>query len=340
MLQPEATPFSTTSYANLPQFSAPVYDDSIDEFAQTRPPDDLFSDDFEPIDEPFVEEFVEPQRTSSQVPTQPTQARRPPRQAGQNGKPQTAEGPAAGTEAIPRKEYVRGDRSGTGGKKIVKLTEEELSARMEAVKLKNQSLEAAHARAEADEAAFNEREAEVQAKRKVERQNRQQMISEREKNRLRKMNAMGGREWDASKDEDADASGSSSVRGSQFRRGAHGGVAGARPTPEEEFRPSDYLFNENGSFRGRGRGGGRGRGRGRGGAEAEIGAGSARQQSVPTTTDFPSLPTTIKEGTGSTAAGGTSTPSKPSAGGGSAAQKKSWAEEMESSPVAAAVAGS
>lgn len=53
---------------------------------------------------------------------------------------------------------VRGDRTGTGGIKKPKLTEEELTAKLAAAKTRSENLSAAHARAEADAASFNERE--------------------------------------------------------------------------------------------------------------------------------------------------------------------------------------
>lgn len=49
------------------------------------------------------------------------------------------------------------------------------------------------------------------------------MDSERERNRMRKLNALNGREWDATKqEEDYDPRGGKG----QFRRGMHGGVSG------------------------------------------------------------------------------------------------------------------
>ncbi|EOD51246.1 hypothetical protein UCRNP2_1971 [Neofusicoccum parvum UCRNP2] len=112
-----------------------------------------------------------------------------------------------------------------------KLTEEELAERMSAIALKNASLTAAHARAEADQARFEKREAEAAAKAKVrakqERQNRQQMMGERERNRLRKLNALQGREWDADKEEGFGGTGNERNSGRATRRGMHGGPAAA-----------------------------------------------------------------------------------------------------------------
>ncbi|KAK5239380.1 hypothetical protein LTR16_012014, partial [Cryomyces antarcticus] len=134
--------------------------------------------------------------------------------------PQAPQGPKEPT--IPS---VRGDRTATGGLKKPKLTEAELSAKMSSLTIKNAARTAAYERAEADAASFAEREAKsaeaMRLKQKAERQSRQVMMGERERNRQRKMGAMGGREWDAEKNE-ADFAAASVLRGA--RRGAHGGV--------------------------------------------------------------------------------------------------------------------
>ena len=102
----------------------------------------------------------------------------------------------------PRKDVaqpVRGDRLVAGGIRKPKITEEELAEKMARIQIKNVSLTAAHARAEADAASFAEREHQAKTladqRRKEERRDRQQMMGEREKNRLRKLKAMTGREW-------------------------------------------------------------------------------------------------------------------------------------------------
>ncbi|KAG9731480.1 hypothetical protein KCU73_g11581, partial [Aureobasidium melanogenum] len=125
---------------------------------------------------------------------------------------------------------------------------------------------------------------------------RQQMMGEREKNRLRKLKAVGGREWDAEKPEDADAFGGPRQPGGRGR-GAYGGVAGQRNPdgPREGFSGDredytngrEYMYRED-----RGRGRGRGRG-GRGGGAGRGGRGPQQEkpvsQSVPKPTDFPDL---------------------------------------------------
>lgn len=88
------------------------------------------------------------------------------------------------------------------------------------------------------------------------------MDSERERNRQRKLNALNGREWDATKqEEDYNPRGGKG----QFRRGMHGGVSGYTRRDFDETRTSEDSQESpsgHGGHRGRGRGGGRG-GRGR-----------------------------------------------------------------------------
>lgn len=128
---------------------------------------------------------------------------------------------------------------------------------MEAAKLNAAKIAAAHARAEADQASFQERERIAQEKRRQEYLNRRAMDGERERNRLRKLNAQTGREWDAEKqEEDYNPRGP----GSQYRRGMHGGVSGyTRRGYENGAQDEDGSHN---GYRGRGRGGRGGRGRG------------------------------------------------------------------------------
>ncbi|KAK4860772.1 hypothetical protein LT330_004503 [Penicillium expansum] len=153
---------------------------------------------------------------------------------------------------------VRGDRSATGGLRKPKLTEEELSKRIAAAKENAVKKAAAHARAEADQASFMEREQEAAKKRREELAHRRVMDNEREKNRQRKLKAQTGREWDSQKrEEDYDPRGG----GSQFRRGMHGGVSGAVRRDFEDARTVDAADHSGGN-RGRGRGGRGGRDRG------------------------------------------------------------------------------
>ncbi|EAW06642.1 uncharacterized protein ACLA_083370 [Aspergillus clavatus NRRL 1] len=210
-------------------------------------------------------------------------------------------GAAIGDEP-PRVPAVRGDRSATGGLKKPKLTEEELSRRIAAAKENAAKRAAAHARAEADQASFLEREKVAEEKRRQERQNRRAMDTERERNRLRKLEALNGREWDASKrEEDYNPRGG---RG-QFRRGMHGGVSGhvrrdfeVDTRAEEDSADGRQQYN---SGRGRGRGrGGRGRGGSRGAragtggfdgtSEKPVSAESSATLVIDNEQDFPALP--------------------------------------------------
>lgn len=192
---------------------------------------------------------------------------------------------------------VRGDRTLTGGNKRTRMTDEQLNAKLASMRSKNEALQSAHARAEADQANFEAREAQLKQqelerkriaaeKQKADRQNRQQMMGEREKNRQRKLNALQGREWDFQKEDGFDGTGEERRRGAT--RGAHGGMATSRYATETDE-------GENVQQRGGGRGRGRGRG-GRGSSAPREGGREQREsrqaeQRPPTTADFPELPT-------------------------------------------------
>lgn len=139
---------------------------------------------------------------------------------------------------------------------------------MAAAKIAAAKRAAAHARAEADEASFHERERVAAVKRVQERQNHRAMVGERERNRQRKLQAQTGREWDAEKSEDT--FGDRQRGGSTYRRGMHGGVVAAGDSRRAEDPAVDGGDAEFNSQWHRGRGGrgvrgGRGRGQGRGG---------------------------------------------------------------------------
>jgi hypothetical protein len=130
-------------------------DPSVDEFAQTRPPDDLFDDDFTPIAEPVVEaqqpvpetihepistQHVAPGDAAREAPRVP-RSRGPPRKAPnpQTRASPTAEGDAEVKDDVTaqpkpeRKESaVRGDRSATGGPKQVCLWNRECRGKRDA----------------------------------------------------------------------------------------------------------------------------------------------------------------------------------------------------------------
>ncbi|KAJ5323133.1 hypothetical protein N7452_011422 [Penicillium brevicompactum] len=203
---------------------------------------------------------------------------------------------AVGADA-QRVPAVRGDRSATGGLRKPKLTEEELSKRIAAAKENAIKKAAAHARAEADQASFVEREQEAAKKRREELAHRRVMDTEREKNRQRKLKAQTGREWDSQKrEEDYNPRGG----GSQFRRGMHGGVSGVARHDVEENR-TDGAADQAGGQRGRGRGGRGGRGRGspraapversgNKGLSGSMWADSPAQPVVDDKNEFPALP--------------------------------------------------
>lgn len=305
----------------------------MDEFAQTRGADDLFDDDFTPIDAP-ISQTIEPAPTPqqqqqpqpqrggrndqairgrvNQVPRQQRQARPQPQSspleilasetangnletssANQKTPPQNERNPHSTLEAqqVKPPSAVRGDRTLTGGTVKPKLTEDELSARMAAVTANNKKRAEAHALAEADEANFQQREAQASQKRKEEGVARRLMNQEREKNRMRKLGAQGGREWDEGKAEQEPE------RGSQYRRGAHGGVAHDTSSPRgghQDRKSNDFNerregFGSRGGGRGRGDRGRGGRGRG-GSAPNRI----AQQAAPDPVNDFPALPAAPK----------------------------------------------
>ncbi|RPA96735.1 hypothetical protein L873DRAFT_1214081 [Choiromyces venosus 120613-1] len=208
----------------------------MDDFAQTREDDDLFQSE---ISAPALP-----------PPAAPTEPRAFANRGGRGGhgrgfyqargdreKAAPVEGTAAttGTEAAQKSV----DRTLSGGIKKPKLTEDELAARLERVKLNNQRLIERRRKAEEDESSFQvAEEARKQAdvhKRMADRKkraeadrNRKELDDEREKNRQRKLKAVQTREWDSTKTEE-DYNPRS--RSSGFRRGAHGAVATAGTPP-------------------------------------------------------------------------------------------------------------
>lgn len=225
--------------------------------------------------------------------------------------PQTSRNQAPeNAPAGPRKDIaqpVRGDRLVAGGIRKPKLTEEELAEKMARIQIKNVSLTAAHARAEADAASFAEREQQAKTladqRRKEERRDRQQMMGEREKNRLRKLKAMTGREWDAEKQE------------ADFDKGARFDKPGGFAGDQQDYDDGrEYLYREPRDAQ-RGHGGRRGNR-----------AGQAPAQVMPTQEEFPAL---TAETTTSTPV--TSKVKSPSAAGNATnANTKSWADQVES----------
>jgi hypothetical protein len=172
-----------------------------------------------------------------------------------------------------------------------KLTEEELTAKLEAMKIKNAALVAAHEASVADAESFEAREAIATKRRREEGVKRRELMGEREKNRMRKLKAQGVREWDVGKEErEAEDRG--------FRKGMHGGVVGER-APRDQPRMEEREDGQREGGRREHRGGRGGR---RGGhrdppppppppppSQQQRDKESA-SQALPTDKDFPELP--------------------------------------------------
>jgi hypothetical protein len=280
-------------------------------------------------------------RYAPKTESSPSQAP-PPESASTTIPPATSSGPAvpASTLSNPpppprdatettntRTPAVRGDRSATGGPAHKKLTEEELTAKLEKMAILNAQKAERHRLSEADQAAFQHREKELAKERRekavAEKRNERVMEMERAKNRERKMKAQGGREWDSEKVESDIVDGRGRGRSSEYVRGGHGGVIRGRGGGLAESRyaaAEDEEALETLSSRGRetfeirGHGGRSGRG-GRGGKTLNA--------VVPSAEDFPSLPTPVKAPESSTKAGALAekvkSPDKPAG---------DWAEEM------------
>ena len=204
--------------------------------------------------------------------------------------------PAPLTESLTpaRPPAVRGDRTATGGIKKPKLTDEELSAKLAAAKTRSENISAAHARAEADAANFAERERAAAEKRIKDVASRKAMEGEREKNRARKMAVMGGREWDAEKNEEDFKMASRGRARGNYTRGANGGVRVSREElPDDDLRQYQWKDDRGGS-RGRGRRGRRGSERGAARGRTERRTDGTGQPDINAENDFPSLPATIK----------------------------------------------
>lgn len=221
---------------------------------------------------------------------------------------------AAAEKPATRAQAVRGDRSATGGPAHKKLTEEELTEKLEKMKIINAQKAERFRLSEADSAAFAQKEKELAQKRAAEQKATRHQDMERAKNRQRKLQAQGGREWDSEKVESDIVDGRGRGRSSEYVRGGHGGVirgglAGSRyaSTSQEEAMTGQSSRNR-GGFEGRGRGSRGGRG------------GRTAAAAVPTAEDFPSLPTPAK----------TPTISPPAADIRSPVEKGSanWADEM------------
>ncbi|KAI9757190.1 MAG: hypothetical protein M1815_001800 [Lichina confinis] len=225
----------------------------MDEFAQTRPQDDLFDDELVPVasQQPYVSKHApgadagrnrggEGAATGGRQPGRRAKRGEQERAVGRKTTEVTVDKKATTSGDMPKSSTgesrlapdvarnmtkpvaVSGDRSGTGGVKPKRLTEQELAARLEKARLRSAAREEAHRRAEADEASFKEREQIEATKRHEERANRREMDVERERNRARKLKTLHGREWDANKNE-TDYTASYTERGTRYTRGGHSG---------------------------------------------------------------------------------------------------------------------
>jgi len=200
----------------------------------------------------------------------------------------TTSSPTPTAQPASKPAAVRGDRTGTGGVKKPKLTEEELNAKLLAAKERSQSLSAAHARAQADAASFEQRERVAQEKRAKEAVNRRVMDNEREKNRARKMAVMGGREWDAEKKEEdfrIPRGGRGRGRGSNQTKPINGTTMYDSRDPAMDDTRQYEWHEDRGRGRGRGRGGRGGRG---------DGWNNDRRPDLSAEADFPALPASTK----------------------------------------------
>ncbi|OTA89257.1 hypothetical protein M434DRAFT_110632 [Hypoxylon sp. CO27-5] len=235
--------------------------------------------------------------------------------------------------AKPGQNTALADRLASGANPRTKLTESELAAKMEQMRLlaaeKTRRFEQAERDSRSHAIAYEKgmeearrRRAEEAERRKRGEEERRRMDEERAANRERKLKAMGAKEggnWDEGKAFEEERH-----RRGGFR-GANGGVRGARGSEgiaasrfadrdgdvaPREFGPDDFRGRGRG---GRGRGGPRGGGRGgRGGFNNDYERGGGNRQAAtmaqngitpqqqkstqapPTSEDFPALPTPKK----------------------------------------------
>jgi hypothetical protein len=151
-------------------------------------------------------------------------------------------------------------RTGSGGNPRTKLTEAELAEKMEKMRILNEEKTRRFKKVEEDEqshaiamekasAEQRKRRQEEAERRRREANDKRQLDDEREKNRQRKLNALGAREsnWDEGKEdrlaEEDRRRGSSNFRGANggirgSARGRGGGISGSRfadSTPDTKF---------------------------------------------------------------------------------------------------------
>ncbi|KAL0569635.1 RNA polymerase III subunit C82 [Marasmius crinis-equi] len=162
---------------------------------------------------------------------------------------------AAKEKEIKKKPYVNPDRFKTGGSQRDKLTEEELSERMERIRQQNEKIKQRRLDVQADEDAFRKTQEEDKAKQVKNRKVQEGVDKAREQNAKRKMDKVQSREWDSGKPSSGD------WKGKGPGPGTEGGADNLNEVPQSPQRESGGWTR--GSRGGRGRGGG-GRGGGRG----------------------------------------------------------------------------
>ena len=311
-----------------------------------RTDDDLFYDDFEPVESEAVVVEEAPKPAPEPVPSVPSndtrseQAHIPPSAATSSGHepqglassryadkpppepkttsepPSDANKPPPNAPTAPKEKPQRqpgqnphvsnAARLQSGANPRQKLTEDELAAKMEKMKLlaaeKTRKFEKAEEderqHAEAYERGMEEarkRRLEAEQRRKRGEENQRKLNDEREKNRERKLKAMGMKEggWDEGKEAMEEEEARRGFKGANggIRGSRRGGLGGSRYARDGEDQPDVDRFLDD-RYRGRGRGRGRGTaGRGgRGGADGPPARAPEPKQSVPKTEDFPALP--------------------------------------------------
>lgn len=192
-----------------------------------------------------------------------------------------------------------------------KLTEEELAAKMEKMKLLSAEKTRQFERAEKDEQQHaqayargmeeaRKRRAEEAERRRRGEEEKRKLDDERAKNRERKLKAMGMKEggWDEGKEAILEEEARRGFKGANggIRGTKRGGLGGSRYSREVDDQPDvDRFLDDRQRSRGRGRGGrggGRGRGSGRGGFDGSLPKPNDSSAPAPSLTveDFPALP--------------------------------------------------
>ncbi|KAE9389738.1 hypothetical protein BT96DRAFT_781380, partial [Gymnopus androsaceus JB14] len=120
--------------------------------------------------------------------------------------PSSEKGPeAAASDSRDRKKpYVNPERVKTGGSQRDKLSEEELTERMERIRQQNEKIKQRRVDVQADEDAFRKTQEVEKAKLARNRKVQESVDTAREQNAKRKMEKVQSREWDSGKPSAAD----------------------------------------------------------------------------------------------------------------------------------------